>query len=296
MLAAPAWMLLHCDNCGLTWKQDHGKRNRLDPYSNLYDPEVRTTPDLANALTGASLNAADAVFRDLKQNGANGGRLLDIGCALGRFVAAADHRGWQATGIDIAGNAVRWAVEHGLDCKVSTIEDFRPVGRYDAIVLQHVLEHLPDPLTTLKRICGWLTDTGLVYIRVPNAASAMIEKSRRNFIGHLKPFEHLFYFTPKSLELVMQKAGFAPNIRVTDRHLLADIVNYQIRSRIVLRASWTDIRYGTAGRHGTGSRLRSAYQRCLCACRRIEFGAADKEIVAVGRKMTNNLRLRGDSS
>jgi 2-polyprenyl-3-methyl-5-hydroxy-6-metoxy-1,4-benzoquinol methylase len=53
----------------------------------------------------------------------------------------------------------------------SLFEDFTPDGKFDAIILGHVLEHVEDPSELLARVAGWLKPGGSVYGAVPNARS-----------------------------------------------------------------------------------------------------------------------------
>jgi hypothetical protein len=51
----------------------------------------------------------------------------------------------------------------------SLFEEFSPQKRYQNVFLIHTLEHLEDPISTLRRVSGWLADDGHLFIAVPNA-------------------------------------------------------------------------------------------------------------------------------
>ena len=53
----------------------------------------------------------------------------------------------------------------------SLFEDFQPEKKYDAIFMNHVLEHLDDPVEMLRRVSGWLGETGRLFCAVPNSES-----------------------------------------------------------------------------------------------------------------------------
>jgi len=53
----------------------------------------------------------------------------------------------------------------------SLFEEYEPQKKYDTIVMSHVLEHIYDPVTLLRRIKGWLADDGVFIVGVPNARS-----------------------------------------------------------------------------------------------------------------------------
>lgn len=50
-------------------------------------------------------------------------------------------------------------------------EDYNPSEKFDTIIINHVLEHLEDPINTLKRAYNWLNKNGVCIIGVPNAKS-----------------------------------------------------------------------------------------------------------------------------
>lgn len=53
----------------------------------------------------------------------------------------------------------------------SLIEDFEPNQLYDTIIMDHLLEHLENPVKGLSRIKNWLKDDGVLIVGVPNAKS-----------------------------------------------------------------------------------------------------------------------------
>jgi 2-polyprenyl-3-methyl-5-hydroxy-6-metoxy-1,4-benzoquinol methylase len=53
----------------------------------------------------------------------------------------------------------------------SLFEEFRPEGRFDAILLGQVLEHVEDPVALLRRAGTWLSPGGRIFASVPNARS-----------------------------------------------------------------------------------------------------------------------------
>lgn len=57
-------------------------------------------------------------------------------------------------------------------CKVNSLfEDFEPNSKFDTIIMNHVLEHIKDPIVLLKRIKSWMNEDAVLIIGVPNAKS-----------------------------------------------------------------------------------------------------------------------------
>ena len=102
------------------------------------------------------------------------GRLLDVGCASGMFVAVADQAGWQVTGLEVSS----WAIERAQQrCPRATfvtglLEDqrFAPAS-FDVITLWDVLEHVHSPREAVQRVSEWLTPQGWLFLNVPDAQS-----------------------------------------------------------------------------------------------------------------------------
>src|SRR5688572_25475287 len=78
-------------------------------------------------------------------------RYLDVGCSTGFVVEAARAAGWDATGIDLNPSAIEFGRTRGLDLRAVALEDGGfEAGRFDAVSLFDVLEHLIDPVPTLR--------------------------------------------------------------------------------------------------------------------------------------------------
>jgi SAM-dependent methyltransferase len=137
-----------------------------------------------------------------------GGRLLDVGCGNGEYLALMQALGWDVRGVEPDPNAVRSARPSVRDRIVTgTVEDAPfPKGRFDAITLHHVIEHLPDPIRTLRCCAALLRPGGRLVVITPNANSL----GRRIFGAtwlHWDPPRHTFIFTRGSLKAVAEKAG-----------------------------------------------------------------------------------------
>jgi SAM-dependent methyltransferase len=141
-----------------------------------------------------------------------GGRLLDVGCGNGAFVAQMQSLGWRAEGLEPDGAAVAQARTAGLRATEGTLEDLDDeahAGAFDAITLSHVIEHLHDPADAVGRIHRLLRPGGLLWIATPNLDAL----GRRYFGDHwlgLDPPRHLVLFTPDSLDAMLRRAGFHP--------------------------------------------------------------------------------------
>jgi SAM-dependent methyltransferase len=79
-------------------------------------------------------------------------------------------------------------------------------GEFDCVSAFHVLEHVPDPVTAVARMLGWLAPGGLLIVEVPNAGGLGARLFGRAWSGLELP-RHLSHFTPETLERVAARAG-----------------------------------------------------------------------------------------
>jgi 2-polyprenyl-3-methyl-5-hydroxy-6-metoxy-1,4-benzoquinol methylase len=80
-----------------------------------------------------------------------GACVLDIGCGNGRVMMQLRSVGWEVSGIDPDPKSAARAREAGLDVRTGLLEpEAWPAGHFDAVLMNHVIEHLHDPLGILR--------------------------------------------------------------------------------------------------------------------------------------------------
>ncbi len=138
------------------------------------------------------------------------GRMLDVGCGNGELARAFARRGWQVAGVEPVPSAAAHAAAGGVDVHVGTLGDAPWHGpSFDAIVFNHSLEHLPDPLDGLHQAAALLREGGVVAVAVPNFACWQRRVFGSRWFGLDLP-RHLQHLDAGTLATLMTHAGLRP--------------------------------------------------------------------------------------
>jgi len=135
------------------------------------------------------------------------GRAFEIGCGGGLMLRALAAHGWNATGSERTPEMAAQAAQFsGAEVLVGGIEATAPDARFDLILLNHVLEHLEDPVPMLRAIRARLAPGGQLIIGVPNFASWQARFGGAKWF-HLDVPRHVHHFTPKALGVLLGTCG-----------------------------------------------------------------------------------------
>lgn len=238
LFGAPGiWTLMRCPKCQLVWLNP---QPTPDDIGKLYAQYfTHTTPNSApknssalrklikasilassfgynvdgsNRMLGSLLSLAGPL-REIVGGGVRWlendekGRLLDIGCGNGMFLGQMRELGWEVAGVEPDSDAVSVACErYGLDVFRGSLEEaVFPEGHFDAITMNHVIEHVPDPIGLLRECRRVLKPGGKLVVMTPNIKS----------IGRLKfddawiawdPPRHLNLFSQQTLRTCAEAA------------------------------------------------------------------------------------------
>jgi SAM-dependent methyltransferase len=136
-----------------------------------------------------------------------GGRLLDVGCAAGFFLAEARTR-YTVTGVELSEFSSSFAREHfGLNVHTGSLIDAAlPAAEFDLITLWDVIEHLPDPRLVLTEAARVLAPGGHLVLTTGDIGSRYARELGWDWplIG---PPWHLYYFSRQTLSGLALAAG-----------------------------------------------------------------------------------------
>lgn len=190
-----------------------------------------------------SINKKVSLINSLNQGS---GSLLDVGAGTGDFLKAAQIKGWTISGVE----PNEKAREIANDKNVQLIESMDDVlnGKFDVVTLWHVLEHLPNLESSIRKIESLVAEGGTLIIAVPNFNSRDA-KHYKNFWAAYDVPRHLWHFSQSSirslfsseLKLVKTKPMIFDAFYVS---LLSE--KYKTGNKFSLSAFWTGLRSNLA--------------------------------------------------
>lgn len=133
-----------------------------------------------------------------------GGKILDIGCGPGWFLSSLGSE-WDCHGVEISEYASKLASKSGKIFN-GTIEEYTETG-FDVIVMYHVIEHLADPVTALKKIKDMMNHDAIFIIGTPDFDSAAARRYGDNF-RLLNDPTHVSLFSQDSMSRCLRDLGF----------------------------------------------------------------------------------------
>lgn len=210
--------------------------------------------------------------------------ILELGSAHGGFVALLRQAGYDATGLEMSPWVVEFARQtFDVPMLVGPLEEQKiEPGSLDVIALMDVLEHLPDPLRTMRHALELLKPGGVLVIQVPSypegkTYEAMVAENSP-FLQQLKADEHLYLFSQRSVREFFARLGapylnFEPAIFAHyDMFLVVSRVPLGLPSQLEVESALSS----TPGRRMVQALL-DAREQIEQLGRRLEESEADRE-------------------
>ena len=147
-------------------------------------------------------------------------KLFEIGYGNGSFLLEAIRYGWEADGIETSKqNNESLKTNYGIYSQCGTFDDFKPPrSQYQMVAFWDVIEHTMHPRSYVKKAWEMLEPGGLLVLATPNIAGLLNQLAEgfyflsmgkiKSAIKQLYIFEHVGYYTPKTLTQLVLMEGF----------------------------------------------------------------------------------------
>jgi SAM-dependent methyltransferase len=197
--------LVRCTDCGHIYLNPRPTKATLaECYPSDYEPYH---PERS----GMSAHLKDWVLRrevaECRRHVRPPARVLEIGCAHGRFLTLLADVGVSGDGVELNADAARLATQQGLAVFHGDLLDARfPDASFDIVYLKHVIEHLIDVPATLAEIHRILKPGGWILIATPNVDCPLVAWFGAD-TWDLDVPRHLNLYSPDSLRRQLVRHG-----------------------------------------------------------------------------------------
>ena len=182
------FQVVQCKTCGLIFVNPQPPPDQLGRYY----PAVHQISEPAAYERLDARPRVRAVSQLLK---GQSGRVLDVGCGKGLFLAGLRDQGWQAVGVEMSEVSGKHARSLNLEVFSKPLEKCGfDQGSFDVVTLFHSLEHMPNPVQLLHHIHNLLRPGGYMVVEVPNAGSWYARAFKGDWF-HCDVPRHLFHFS-----------------------------------------------------------------------------------------------------
>ena len=214
----PHRQLLRCGSCGFAWVPQGVARTAAG--QSIYEgdePVFFTDAQRDYYRDEVTTEAARAKLAWVARFVPAGRALLDVGANFGHFLREAQQQ-YDAVGIEPSAAVVAWGREHlGVHLETGSIGDemLAYQGRFAAVTLFDVIEHLEDPRDALQRCHRYLTPGGHLFITTPDT-SAPVARLLGSHWYYIDLLEHVSLFSAANLTRLLTECGF----RVVERRTI----------------------------------------------------------------------------
>lgn len=220
--------VVRCTQCQLTFTRSRWTASW--PELRRQRPEPEPLPDMILQKQDSQTDDFLDILNRIKRYQASG-KLLELGCLTGHFLALARKAGYEGIGIE----PDRWAAEYarrefGLSVLETLVPDLHFDDRtFDVIAMFHVMEHFTRPMETLLDLHRILKDTGLIAIEIPiidTLYPMTLGRHHRHYV-----FDHTLFLSRKTAAEFLHKAGFKIlHTELTGRRIRLERIAWVLRN------------------------------------------------------------------
>ena len=207
--------LRRCLNCGVAFV--HPQPSPIDLAAH-FENARQTGPDEMECKFETNREQVLARVADYIQLHRPPGHIVDVGCATGIFLDRflADNPAWRGAGVELSPGLTGRAARRGLSIHLGNLRSANLTpGSVDVITVLDAFYYFANPQADLAEFRRVLTPAGLLVLELPWAGTRIWRTSARvgRLLGGarrplLESSDHLFYYTPHSISLLLGACGF----------------------------------------------------------------------------------------
>lgn len=201
--------LMRCSNCCHAFLNCNLTPSQLGELYTEYYP--RKAFDLAQFKPHAEKGGLGAWFNGLNSSAfrkvPKSVRVLDVGCGFGQSLGYHTARGCDVYGVEADENIRRVADKFGYKVHVGLFDDsiYEP-DFFDYVTMDQVIEHVTDPILTLRGVARILKPGGTAILSTPNASGWGAKFFGRRWINWHAPY-HMQFFSRRSMQFAAEQSG-----------------------------------------------------------------------------------------
>lgn len=190
-----------CIECGIVFQNPRMHVNEINEFysSGKYRKEVAASQERQDE---DEKERAEIIGSIIENSTKDVDSHLDVGCSRGYLLSRVGAQ--KKLGVDLN---PKHCTEEGIEV-VSSLDDVK--GKFDIVTIIHTLEHVTDPVETLKKCASKMEKEGLVIVEVPGAGSP----------GGPLRLAHTYFFEPWALIGIAKRAGLSPVGVILTNHIL----------------------------------------------------------------------------
>lgn len=234
-----------------------------EDFVKLYAADVRSEPEkllgerplsfpMSTILRGEALIETIGRTVDLDLVGK---RVLDVGCAYGGFSIAMAKAGAKVSGVDVSAKFIDYAKANALntaeieftvlDASSIDVRKTFEKGSFDFVLLNDVLEHIYDTASLVANLDWLLSDTGMVFFKVPNGFSPrfVLSEGHRRIFGltvldpdcwfYLYPKRASIFYRPFShFDAIFSHFGLSQTLLIDEERVFARMTARKLKEQI----------------------------------------------------------------
>lgn len=194
-----------CKECGTLRCDPYYSEAAIEEfYTDFYRDLYRKKNESLDGFFDEQMETGKKILRFCHNKIPERANVLEVGCGAGGILQAFMDQGHVITGLDFGKEYLNYGVSRGLNLINGSIEKLGG-DKFDLIILNHVLEHIPEPVKFIRELSAHLSAQGKIFIGLPGVYYIPLDYD--NNIHYYLQNAHCWHFTLKSAEYLMNLAG-----------------------------------------------------------------------------------------